>query len=151
MTNSFFAQLETRIEETNSLLCVGLDPHPADLTELTGKAAANFCVNIINYTNNVAAAYKPNIAFFEALGPEGITALIEVIAAVPEDIPVILDAKRGDISSTAQAYAQAVFQTYKADAVTINPYLGYDAIEPFIENPENGVFILCKTKNNTTY
>lgn len=147
MKKSFFAQLETRINSINSLLCIGLDPHPADLAEQSGQAAANFCVNIINSTYKFAAAYKPNIAFFETFGPEGISALIDVIAAVPEGIPVILDAKRGDISSTAQAYAQAVFHTYKADGVTINPYLGYDAIKPFIENPENGVFILCKTSN----
>ncbi len=147
MKKSFFAQLESRIETINSLLCVGLDPHPADLTEQSGKTAKEFCINIIQQTQEYAAAFKPNIAFFEALGPEGISSLIEVIESIPEEIPVILDAKRGDISSTAQAYNQAVFETYKANAVTINPYLGYDSIQPFIENPENAIFMLCKTSN----
>ena len=147
MPTSFFARLEERAAAVDSLLCVGLDPHPQDLPENTAAAALDFCLNLINATFEIAAAYKPNIAFFEALGAEGISALQEVIEAVPDDIPVLLDAKRGDIASTATAYATAVFETYKADAVTINPYLGYDAIEPFIKDPQKGVFILCKTSN----
>jgi uridine monophosphate synthetase len=95
----------------------------------------------------VAAAFKPNAAFFEAFGPPGAEALLAVIAAVPEDIPVILDAKRGDIASTATAYARAAFQAYRANAVTVNPYLGRDAVEPFLEDPAHGVFLLCKTSN----
>ena len=144
---SFFSFLEQRINGANSLLCIGLDPHPADLPTFSGVAALEFCLSLIEATANFAAAYKPNAAFFEALGPEGLTALQDVVAAVPEGIPVILDAKRGDIASTAQAYAQAVFQTLGADGVTINPYLGYDAVEPFINDPEKGVFLLCKTSN----
>ncbi|MBT3239694.1 MAG: orotidine-5'-phosphate decarboxylase [Chloroflexi bacterium] len=147
MENSFFAQLESRIIKVNSLLCVGLDPHPAQLAEQTASAVAIFCANIIDSTHIYAAAYKPNIAFFEAFGSEGIDTLINVITSIPDDIPVILDAKRGDISSTAQAYVQAVFEKYNANAVTINPYLGFDAVEPFIKNPEFGAFMLCKTSN----
>ena len=98
-------------------------------------------------TRDLAAAYKPNAAFFEVLGPEGILALQQVIAAIPDEIPVILDAKRGDIASTAQAYARAAFETLGADAVTINPYLGYDAVQPFIQEPRKGAFLLCKTSN----
>ncbi|RLD02766.1 MAG: orotate phosphoribosyltransferase [Chloroflexota bacterium] len=144
---TFFSRLESRIQAVNSLLCVGLDPHAQDLSELSGEGAKHFCLEIIEETADVAAAYKPNAAFFEALGAEGVAALGEVIAAIPDEIPVILDAKRGDIFSTAQAYAHAVFQTLGADAVTINPYLGRDAVEPFIADPEKGVFMLCKTSN----
>lgn len=144
---SFFSRLERRIEQAESILCVGLDPHPEDLPEQSGQAAQAFCLGLIEATADLAAAFKPNSAFFEALGPEGMSALQEVIRAVPEDIPVILDAKRGDISSTARAYARAVFDVYQADAVTINPYLGFDALAPLIETPERGVFLLCKTSN----
>lgn len=144
---SFFNRLEERALKIDSILCVGLDPHPSDLIENTPHAAKNFCINLIELTSEIATAYKPNIAFFEALGPEGITVLQDIIAHVPDDIPVILDAKRGDISSTAQAYAKAVFEVIGADAVTINPYLGADSISPFLQNPEKGVFLLCKTSN----
>ena len=112
-----------------------------------GRAALEFCLALIEATADVAAAYKPNAAFFEALGPEGIAALQDVIAAIPDDIPVILDVKRSDIASTARAYAEAAFNTLGADAVTINPYLGRDAVEPFLSDPEKGVFMLCKTSN----
>ena len=144
---TFFSRLEARILAVNSLLCVGLDPHAQDLPEFSGEAAKRFCLKIIEATADVAAAYKPNAAFFEALGPEGMAALGDVIAAVPDEIPVILDAKRGDIFSTARAYAQAAFQTLGADAVTVNPYLGRDAVEPFLADPHKGVFMLCKTSN----
>jgi uridine monophosphate synthetase len=144
---SFFSRLENRILEVDSLLCIGLDPHPDDLTPFSADSAKEFCLRLIEATADLAAAYKPNAAFFEVHGPEGIAALKDVIAAVPEDIPVILDAKRGDIASTAQAYAQAVFDTLGADAVTINPYLGKDAVDPFLADPDKGVFMLCKTTN----
>jgi uridine monophosphate synthetase len=132
---------------------VGLDPHPKDLRALAGQAEIvpqhlrDFCLRLIEATADVAAAYKPNAAFFEAFGFAGVQVLQEVIAAVPDGIPVILDAKRGDIASTAQAYAQAVFQKMGAHAVTVNPYLGYDSVEPFLADPERGVFLLCKTSN----
>jgi uridine monophosphate synthetase len=144
---TFFSRLETRIRAIDSLLCVGLDPHPADLTPFTADSARTFCLRLIEATADVAAAYKPNAAFFEVLGPKGIAALQDVITAIPDEIPVVLDAKRGDISSTAKAYAQAVFETLGADCVTINPYLGYDAVEPFVADPEKGAFMLCKTSN----
>ncbi len=144
---SFFSRLESRIRENDSLLCVGLDPHASDLPTRSGAAALEFCLALIEATADVAAAYKPNAAFFEALGPEGVAALQDVIAAIPDEIPVILDVKRGDIASTASAYAEAAFNTLGADAVTINPYLGRDAVEPFLSDPEKGVFMLCKTSN----
>ena len=144
---TFFSKLEARIREIDSLLCIGLDPHLSELPELTGAAAKEFCTRIIDATADLVAAYKPNAAFFEALGPEGINVLKEVIKAIPDEIPVILDAKRGDIASTAQAYAKAAFETLGADALTVNPYLGRDSVEPFIADPEKGVFLLCKTSN----
>jgi len=143
----FFLSLEKRINAVESLLCIGLDPHPDDLNQFTAESARTFCLRLIQETSDFAAAFKPNAAFFEALGPEGIAALRDIITAVPDGIPVILDAKRGDISSTARAYAQAAFDTIGADAVTINPYLGKDAVDPFISDPEKGVFLLCKTSN----
>ena len=144
---SFFSRLETRARAINSLLCVGLDPHPADLAAPTAAAARDFCLRLIAATADVAVAFKPNAAFFEQFGAEGIAALRDVIAAVPNEVPVLLDAKRGDIASTAEAYARAAFETLGADAITLSPYLGRDSLEPFLANPARGVFLLCKTSN----
>lgn len=145
---SFFSLLESRARQVDSLLCVGLDPHPADLPEPTAAAARDFCLRLIAATAEYAAAFKPNAAFFEAYGPEGWQALADVIAAVPAGIPVILDVKRGDISSTADAYAQSAFEKLGAHAVTLSPFLGYDSLRPFVEKPEHGAFLLCKTSNS---
>jgi uridine monophosphate synthetase len=150
---TFFSELQNRARLVDSLLCVGLDPHPRDLQALSPQAdispqhLRDFCLRLIEATADIAAAYKPNAAFFEAFGFAGVQVLEEVIAAVPDGIPVILDAKRGDIASTAQAYAEAAFKSMGAHAVTINPYLGYDALEPFLADPQRGVFLLCKTSN----
>ena len=144
---SFFSVLETRVNAIDSLLCIGLDPHEQELEEYNSQSVRDFCLRLIEFTVESAAAYKPNAAFFEALGADGIIVLEDVIRQIPEEIPVILDIKRGDISSTAKAYARAAFEILKADAVTLNPYLGRDAVLPFIENPAKGAFILCKTSN----
>lgn len=143
----FFSKLTDRITQSESLLCVGLDPHPQDLDQCTGEAARDFCTRLIDMTHQHAAAFKPNSAFFEELGAEGMEALRQVITAVPDDIPVILDVKRGDIASTAKAYARATFNFFQADAVTVNPYLGRDALTPFLAQPSRGAFVLCKTSN----
>jgi len=151
---SFFSFLEKRVDDCTSLLCVGLDPHIPDLKEPTAKSARDFCLNLVKQTARYAAAFKPNAAFFEAFGAEGWTVLKQVIEAIGEEsarfgsmIPVVLDAKRGDIASTAEAYARSAFETLGAHCITISPYLGYDSIEPFIQNQEKGVFLLCKTSN----
>ena len=144
---SFIGLLEDSVRRADSLLCVGLDPHPADLTEPTGKAAEEFCLRLIEATAGLAAAYKPNVAFFEALGAEGWRAVQDVTAAVPDGVPVILDAKRGDIASTAQAHARSAFEVLGADAITLSPYLGGDSLEPFLADSRHGVFLLCKTSN----
>lgn len=143
----FFTQLEDRVKKTGSLLCIGIDPRPEELVEPTASAARDYSLRMIEATSDIAAAYKPNTAFFEAFGPDGWQALQDVVAAIPNDIPVILDSKRGDISSTAEAYARSAFENLKGGAITLNPYLGYDSIQPFLKTPEHGVFLLCKTSN----
>ncbi len=145
--DTFFSRLDSRVRQIGSLLCVGLDPHPEDLAAPTPGAARDFCLRLMEATADLAVAFKPNAAFFEALGPEGMLVLQEIIGAAPEGVPVILDAKRGDIASTGQAYARAAFDVLGADAITANPYLGYDALLPFLEDPTRGVFLLCKTSN----
>ena len=147
MTQPFFAALEARSRAVDSLLCVGLDPHPSDLPAPTAAQARDFCLRLIAATADQVAAFKPNAAFFEALGPEGWQALGEVIAAIPAGIPVILDAKRGDIASTADAYARSAFEMLGAHAITLSPYLGHDSLEPFLKDPARGCFLLCKTSN----
>jgi len=151
---TYFTFLEKRIDDCSSLLCVGLDPHVSDLKEPTPASALNFCLNLIKQTAPYAAAFKPNAAFFETFGAEGWTALKQVIEAIDEEskrlgslIPVILDAKRGDIASTAEVYAKSAFETLGAHCITLSPYLGKDSIDPFLNYPEKGVFLLCKTSN----
>ena len=122
-------------------------PAPGRPGGADGGSRPDFCLRLIEATWELAAAYKPNAAFFEALGAEGFAALREVISAVPQGIPVILDAKRGDIASTARAYARSAFDVLEADAITLSPYLGYDSLAPFLERAEKGVFLLCKTSN----
>ncbi len=153
---TFFSFLERRVDDCSSLLCIGLDPHVSDLSAPTASAALDFCATLIKQTARYAAAFKPNAAFFEVFGAEGWTALKQVVEAINEEshrygsrIPIILDAKRGDIASTAEAYAKSAFEILGVDCITLNPYLGKDSIEPFLQNPEKckGVFLLCKTSN----
>ncbi len=151
---SFFTFLEKRVSDCSSLLCVGLDPHLSDLSVPSAEAAASFCIDLVERTAPYAAAFKPNAAFFEQFGAPGWAALEKVIAAVRERsqrlgslIPVILDAKRGDIASTAEAYARSSFYALGAHAVTLSPYLGRDSVEPFLNDPEKGAFLLCRTSN----
>jgi uridine monophosphate synthetase len=148
---TFFELLESRVREIDSLLCVGLDPRPEDLASYQGRTISErlsaFCLQLMEATREFAAAYKPNAAFFEIHGADGIRALKEIIAMAPPGIPVILDAKRGDIASSAVSYARAAFEQLGAGAVTVSPYLGADSLEPFLDDPARGVFVLCKTSN----
>ena len=151
---TFFSFLEKRVDDCSSLLCVGLDPHIPDLKEPTAASALDFCLDLVKQTAPYAAAFKPNAAFFEVFGAEGWIALKQVIEVIQEEsyrmgsmIPVVLDAKRGDIASTAEAYATSAFENLGAHCITLSPYLGKDSIEPFIQNSEKGVFLLCKTSN----
>ena len=150
----FFSLLTKHVDKSASLLCVGLDPHPSDLPAPTAKAALDFCLRLVTTTAQYAAAFKPNAAFFEMHGPEGWSALKEVITGIRTEsarlgvnIPIILDAKRGDIPSTGYAYAISAFEKLGADAITLSPYLGRDSLEPYLAYPGKGVFLLCKTSN----
>ena len=154
MTATFFTKLDAAVEQNQSLLCVGLDPTPAQLPArhrqdngdvMAGLLAWNQAV--IAATADLVCAYKPNIAFYEALGAPGMTLLRQTLALIPKHIPVLLDVKRGDIGSTATAYAQACFDDLGVDAVTLSPYLGRDSIEPFARYTDKGLFILCHTSN----
>jgi len=140
----FFAKLRQASQSNHSFLCVGLDPHPSLLPE---KDVAVFNRAIIEATADVVCCYKPNLAFYEAMGPQGLEVLLRTVEAVPSHIPVIADAKRSDIASTAEAYARALFDVYGFDAATVNPYLGTDSLAPFLERADKGVFVLCRTSN----
>ena len=142
---SFIEKLAKAARQNNSLLCVGLDPDPGLMPDRVSTFEFNKA--IIDATCDLVCAYKPNFAFYEALGNEGIDALRQTVSYIPEDIPVIGDAKRGDIGNTAKAYARAIFSDLGCDATTVNPYLGFDSIEPFIQYRDRGVFILCRTSN----
>ncbi len=142
--NTFLERLRSASRARNSLLCLGLDPDPS---LMPSPDVASFNRAIIEATADLVCAYKPNLAFYEALGWDGYQALLDTLRAIPEDIPVIGDAKRGDVGHTARAYARALFEVYGFDAVTVSPYLGFDSLEPFISYVDKGVFVLCKTSN----
>ena len=150
-TTNFTTTLAQAWQTNNSLLCVGLDPDPAKFPpHLRGKADAifEFCSAIVSATADVACAFKPQIAYFAANRAEDqLEALIARIHERHPGIPVILDAKRGDIGNTAEQYAIEVFERYKADAVTINPYMGRDTVEPWLAYKDKGVILLCRTSN----
>jgi uridine monophosphate synthetase len=146
---SFFQRLNTAIEANQSLLCVGLDPQEAQLPsgEDIETRLIVWAENIIRRTAGLVCCYKPNIAFFEQFGPAGLRAMQQIVDFIQlQDMLVLLDAKRGDIGSTAQAYATAVYHQWDADAVTLNAYLGEDSIRPFLQ-PDKAVFLLCQTSN----
>ena len=143
--------LEARWRSADSLLCVGLDPDPGKLpVELRGRPEGvfEFCRAIIDATADLVCAFKPQIAYFASgRAEETLERLIAHVHAAHPGVPVILDAKRGDIGSTAEHYAREAFERYGADAVTVNPYMGGDSIEPFLAHRDKGVFLLCRTSN----
>ena len=142
---NFIEKLTSASQRNKSLLCIGLDP---DLARMPDKiSVSDFNKAIIDATCDLVCAYKPNFAFYEAMGNEGLEALKQTVDYIPEDIPVIGDAKRGDIGNTAQAYAKSIFVDFGFDATTVSPYLGFDSIEPFIQYHDKGVFVLCRTSN----
>lgn len=146
-------QLSEKLRKINSSrigLCVGLDPVFERIPikfHNSKEPLYEFCKVVIEATSDVACAYKPNLAFFEAIGAKGWIQLEKTIQAIPKDKLVIADAKRGDIGNTAKAYSQALFSGLKADMATVSPYLGRDSLQPFIENPEHGIFALAVTSN----
>ena len=148
---NFMQSLRNRWNRADTLVCVGLDPEPAKFPARfadDADAAFDFCRDIIDATAEFACAFKPQIAHFAALGAEdALQRLIAHVHAAHPGIPVILDSKRGDIGSTAQHYASEAFDRYAADAVTANPYLGRDSVQPFLDRADRGVVILCRTSN----
>jgi len=149
---NFNQKVDDAIEKNNSLLCVGLDPLLEKMPTHLGsghEAIFEFCKAIVDATYDLSCAYKPQIAYFSAQNADDV--LVDVIAYIKNraaDVPVILDSKRGDIGATAEQYAKEAFERYSADAVTLNPYMGYDSAEPFLDYANKGCIFLCRTSNS---
>ena len=147
----FISKLETRWAHSNSLLCVGLDPQLDRIPERFKKQNSpylDFCTAIVEATHELVCCFKPQVAYFSAVGAEDqLEKLVLYIKEQHPDIPVILDAKRGDIGSTAALYAKEAYERYGADAVTVNPYLGFESIEPYMKYEDKGIVVLCRTSN----
>jgi orotidine-5'-phosphate decarboxylase len=147
---TFKDKLLLTARKNRSWLCVGLDPDISKIpTHLSGdlNGMAEFLKQVIDSTKDIVCAYKPNSAFYEVFGVDGYALLQEIIDYIAGEIPVILDAKRADIGNTSRMYAQAAFDQLGADAITVNPYLGRDSLQPFLDYKDKGVIILCVTSN----
>jgi orotidine-5'-phosphate decarboxylase len=147
---SFNSRLNEACIQRASSVCVGLDVDLARLPDgipATRDGVALFCREIIAATHEYAAAYKPNAAFFESMGNWGLDALLAVRQHIPPDTVAILDAKRGDVNSTNDHYARSAFDVLGFDAITAHPYLGAEALSPFLDRADKGVFVLCRTSN----
>ena len=151
MPQNFAARLAGALATSGSLVCVGLDPDPKRLPSDLAKAGSPLLAwgrRVVDATHDIAAAYKPQIAFYSALGAEAeLAASIRYIRERAPHALVILDAKRNDIGNTAEAYAREAFERYDADAVTVSPYMGEDSVLPFLARPERGAILLCRTSN----
>lgn len=150
MTSSYLDRLAVRSRATGTVLCLGLDPDPASIPERFARGVAGlerFAALVLEAALPHVAAVKPNLAFFEAFGSVGVAALERLRATIPADVPVIADAKRGDIGSTAARQAVALFDVLGADAVTVSPYLGEEAIRPLLERDDRFAYVLCRTSN----
>lgn len=154
MSTPFSARLRHVQSQKDTAVCVGLDPVPARLPSplqdgrLRTDAVRAFCTSIVEATAPYACAFKPNFAFFEALGPAGLTVLDQVVATIPDDCLVLGDAKRGDIGHSARFYAASIYEELGLDACTISPYLGRDSAAPFLEHEETCTFVLARTSND---
>jgi orotidine-5'-phosphate decarboxylase len=148
---NFIQQLSKAEQLNDSMLCVGLDPEPGKFPGAwKGDAGRiyDFCAAIVDATKDLVSAFKPQIAYFAAHRAEDqLERLMAHIKRVAPSVPVILDAKRGDIGSTAEQYAKESFERYQADAVTVSPFMGFDSIEPYLRYPDKGVILLCRTSN----
>lgn len=142
---SFFKKLENAAKKNRSLLCVGLDSDPEMLP--AGSNIFDFNRAVIEATGDLVCAYKINLAFYEAMENQGIEVLKQTVKFIGGAVPVIADAKRGDIGNTSKAYARAIFDRLGFDATTVSPYMGFDSLEPFIEYQNKGIFVLCRTSN----
>lgn len=146
-TSTFASKLERAWNHSRSLVCVGLDPDPRLMPV---PDVASFGRAIVDATSDLVCAYKPNLAFYEAMGLDGLHGLEATLTHIRQAAPhaiLLGDVKRGDIGSTAQAHATAMFDSWGFDAITASPYLGADSVEPFIQRPDKGVFLLCRTSN----
>ncbi|HEC82079.1 MAG TPA: orotidine-5'-phosphate decarboxylase [Thermoplasmatales archaeon] len=146
----FIDKLSRMMEKNNTLLCVGLDTDVKKIPQHLFKEKDplfTFNRNIVDATADLVCCYKLNMAFYETLGQKGVELLTKTMEYIPGEIPVILDGKKGDIGNTARQYAYEVFELYKADAATVNPYMGLDSIQPFIDYEDKCTFILCRTSN----
>ncbi len=147
---SYFQNLISRIQQINSHLCIGIDPDKDKLAQMgikTPEELSIFLEEFIRRTEPYAAVYKPNMAFFESWGPAGWEVFQQLCCSIPSQIPVIADAKRSDIGSSARWYARAFFELYQVDAITVNPLLGTDSMTPFLEYRDKGIYVLCQTSN----
>tara|TARA_Y100000590_G_scaffold413546_1_gene509467 strand:+ start:810 stop:1601 length:792 start_codon:yes stop_codon:yes gene_type:complete len=144
---SFNSRLERIVKERNSWLCVGLDISSEQLGISDINKLKDYTFSVIDATRELAVAYKPNFAFFERWGSLGFDWLEKTITYIGDEHLTIADAKRGDIGNTAEQYAKSIFGHFGFDSVTINPYMGSDSIKPFINEPDKGVFVLCRTSN----
>ena len=148
---TFIEQLRAAERQNRSLLCVGLDPEPSRFPgRLKGDANKiyDFCARIVDATADLVIAFKPQIAYFASHRAEGqLERLMEHIRRVAPQVPIILDAKRGDIGSTAEQYALEAFERYGADAVTLSPFMGFDSVAPYLKHEGKGAFLLCRTSN----
>src|SRR3954468_10470539 len=148
---TFLEMLQSAQQRHRSMLCVGLDPEPSRFPGAMKGAAArifDFCARIVEATGDLAIAFKPQIAYFAAHGAEPqLEKLMAHMRSQFPHVPVILDAKRGDIGSTAEQYAREAFERYGADAVTLSPFMGFDSVQPYLKYPDKGAFLLCRTSN----
>jgi orotidine-5'-phosphate decarboxylase len=147
---SFTQRLRQVQLKQNSLLCIGLDVDINKIPEhlqSVENPVLEFNRQIIDATHDLVCAYKPNLAFYDAMGERGIAVLRETLKCIPKSVLTIGDGKRGDIGNTAERYAKSLFDDFGFDSVTVNPYMGLDSVEPFLTNPEKGVFILALTSN----
>jgi orotidine-5'-phosphate decarboxylase len=147
---TFTEKLSSIQSRTGSLVCIGLDVDPEKIPahlRAEPDGVLEFNKRIIDATSDLVCAYKPNLAFYEALGERGWSILRDTLRVIPKDVITIGDAKRGDIGNTAERYAHALFADLGFDAVTVNPYLGFDSVGPFLRDPEKGVFLLALTSN----
>lgn len=146
----YFDKVALRMKEVNSCLCIGIDPDPVKCGQIMNFSIPkliDFLKTFVDKTAPYAAVYKPNLAFFEVLGPHGMEVFETLCKYIPKEIPVLADAKRGDIGNTAGFYAKTFFEYYDVDAITVNPYLGADTLESFYKYPEKGVYVLALTSN----
>ena len=150
----FTEKLQKAVQTRNTVLCVGLDPDPARIPEFirrrhntTSAIVTEFCKLVIDATRDLVVAYKPNMAFFEVLGSEGIRSFESIVQRIPNDVISIADAKRGDIGNTASKYAEAFFKTWKCDTVTVSPLMGFETLDTFLTDGSKGIFALTLTSN----